>query len=189
MRFESILFERTGPGSGVGGPEEPEFFADLNLDQVLKSMTAGRGQYELEPLFWTPLHEADAVRYRHEVLRDLEKREVLEPVNRFAETMRRMRQHLEQMQKLHYQLQKQAWFLDAVEIYCQAVRALAEELAARDVTSRGFHGFAPLPRRVRRLGALHLAGRTDAGAERRACADPVRRPDPRSAGHGQPLRG
>jgi DNA mismatch repair protein MutS len=140
MRFESILFERTG-GSGVGGPEEPDFFADLNLDQVLKSMTAGRGQYELEPLFWTPLHDADAVRYRHEVLRDLEKREVLESVNRFAETMRRMRQHLEQVQKLHYQLQKQAWFLDAVEIYCQAVRTLAEELAARDVTSRGFRSF------------------------------------------------
>jgi DNA mismatch repair protein MutS len=142
MRFESILFEQPRAGSGAGGPEEPDFFADLNLDQVLESMTAGRGQYELEPLFWTPLHEADAVRYRHEVLRDLEKREVLESVNRFAETMRRMRQHLEQVQKLHYQLQKQAWFLDAVEIYCQAVRTLAEELAARDVTSRGFHGFA-----------------------------------------------
>jgi DNA mismatch repair protein MutS len=141
MRFESILFEQPAAGSGVGGPEEPDYFADLNLDQVLKSMTAGREQYELKPLFCTPLHEADAVRYRHEVLRDLEEREVLESVNRFAETMRRMRQHLLQVQKLHYQLQKQAWFLDAVEIYCQAVRALAEELAARDVTSRGFRRF------------------------------------------------
>jgi len=140
-RFESILFERPGAGSGVAGPEQPDFFADLNLDQVLESMTAGRQQYELKPLFYTPLREAGAVGYRHEVLRDLEKREVLESVNRFAETMRQMRQHLEQVRKLHYQLQKQAWFLDAVEIYCTAVRALAEELAARDVTSRGFRGF------------------------------------------------
>jgi DNA mismatch repair protein MutS len=140
-RFESILFERPGAGSGVAGPEQPDFFADLNLDQVLESMTAGREQYELKPLFYTPLHEAGAVGYRHEVLRDLDKREVLESVNRFAETMRRMRQHLEQVEKLHYQLQKQAWFLDAAEIYCQAVRALAEEFAARDVTSRGFRRF------------------------------------------------
>lgn len=140
-RFESILFGQPGAGSSVGGPEEPDYFADLNLDQVLESMTAGREQYKLEPLFRTPLHEAGAVGYRHEVLRDLEKREVLESVNRFAETMGRMRQHLEQVQKLHYELQKQAWFLDAVEIYCTAVRALAEELAASDVTSRGFRGF------------------------------------------------
>jgi hypothetical protein len=140
-RFESILFERPGVGSAAGGAEEPGFFADLNLDQVLESMTAGREQYELEPLFCMPLRDAGAVRYRHEVLRDLEKREVLEPVSRFAEAMRGMRQHLEQARKLHYELQKQAWFLDAAGIYCAAVRALAGELAAREVTSRGLRGF------------------------------------------------
>ena len=141
MYFESILFEQSAAGPGIGRPEEPDYFADLNLDQVLKSMTAGREQYQLEPFFLTPLYKVDAVRYRHEVLHDLEKREVLESVNRFGETMREMRRHLEQAQKLHYQLQKQAWFLDAVEIYCQAVRVLAEELAGRDVTSRGFRRF------------------------------------------------
>ncbi len=141
MRFESILFEQPAAGSDLGGPEEPDFFADLNLDQLLESMTAGREQYELKSLFYTPLHEVDAVRYRHEVLRDLEMRDALEPVTRFAETMRQMRQHLEQVRKLHYQLQKQAWFLDAAEMYCTAVRALAEELAGRDVTSRGFRRF------------------------------------------------
>jgi DNA mismatch repair protein MutS len=141
MRFESILFGPPGGGPGAGRLEEPDHFADLNLDQVLESMTAGREQYELEPLFYAPLHEVDAVQYRHEVLRDLEKREVLEPVTSFAETMRQMRQHLEQVRKLRYQLQKQAWFLDAAEIYCQAVHALAAGLAARDVTSRGFRRF------------------------------------------------
>jgi DNA mismatch repair protein MutS len=139
--FESILFGRAGGGSGVGGLEEPDFFVDLNLDQVLQSITAGREQYELKPFFYAPLHEVDAVRYRHEALRDLERPEVLEPVSRFADTMRQMREHLEQMQKLHYELQKQAWFLGAATIYCEAVRALAEELADREVTSRGFRRF------------------------------------------------
>lgn len=140
-RFESILFEQPGTGPGTGRPEEPDFFSDLNLDQVLKSMTAGREQYELEPFFWAPLHEVDAVRYRHEVLRDLEDPKVLEPVNRFAETMRRVREHVGQVQKLHYGLQKQAWFLDAVDIYCKAVRELAAALAACAAASRGFQGF------------------------------------------------
>jgi len=137
--FESILFER--PGLSDSGLEQPEFFTDLNLDQVLRSMTMGREQYDLGPLFCTPLHEVSAVRYRHEVLHDLEAREVLEPVSRFAQAMRQMRKHLEQAQKLHYQLQKHAWFLDAAEIYCEAVHALAADLAADEVTSRGFHGF------------------------------------------------
>ena len=139
--FESILFGRAGGGLGVGGLTEPDFFVDLNLDQVLQSLTAGREQYELRPFFYAALHEVDAVRYRHEVLRDLERREMLEPVNRFAEAMRQMRGHLEQVQKLHYELQKQAWFLDAATIYCEAIRALAEELADREVTSRGFRRF------------------------------------------------
>jgi DNA mismatch repair protein MutS len=103
-------------------------------------MTAGRKQYDLKPFFYAPLHDVAAVRYRHEVLRDLEKPPVAESVTRFAATMRRMREHLAQAEKLHYPLQKQAWFLDAAEIYCEAVCSLTEELGGHDVTSSGFQG-------------------------------------------------
>jgi DNA mismatch repair protein MutS len=136
--FESILFARAQ--EGVDTLEEPDFFVDLNLDQVLATLTAGREQYELKPFFYAPLHEVDAVRHRHEVLRDLEKAEVLHSIKAFAQAMGRMRDHLAEVQKLHYPLQKQAWFLDAVEIYCEAVHVLADELGERDVTSRGFQG-------------------------------------------------
>jgi DNA mismatch repair protein MutS len=138
-RFESVLFERAE--RAVEETPEPDYFRDLNLDQVLETMTAGREQYELKPFFYRSLHDVAAVRYRHEVLRDLEKPEVAEPVKRFAQEMRRMREHLEQVEKLHYGLQKQAWFLDAVEIYCHAARALDQELAAADVSSRGLDAF------------------------------------------------
>ena len=138
--FQSILFEQPARGAGVDGLQEPDFFADLNLDQVLESMTAGREQYALKPFFYAPLHDVAAVRYRHEVLRDLEKPVVLESITRFAEAMRQMREHLAQAGKLRYPLQKQAWFLDAVEIYCEAVCSLAEELGGLDVASRGFQG-------------------------------------------------
>ena len=104
-------------------------------------MIAGREQYDLKPFFYVPLPEVDSVRYRHEVFRDLEKADVIESVNRFAEAMRSMREHLAEAERLHYQLQKQSWFLDAVKIYCDAVRALAEELPARDVSSRGLQRF------------------------------------------------
>jgi DNA mismatch repair protein MutS len=141
MVFESIVFERAEGGAGVDETPEPDFFTDLNLDQVLETMTAGREEYELKPFFYCPLHDVAAVRYRHEVLRDLERPDVLESVKRFAQATQQMREHLTQIEKLHYALQKQAWFLDAVEIYCGAVRRLDEELAQRDVCSRGLDAF------------------------------------------------
>ena len=139
-RFLSILFEQPSGAAGVDGRQEPDFFADLNLDQVLELMTAGREQYDLKPFFYASLHDVAAVGYRHEVLRDLEQPVVLESVTRFAETMGRMRDHLAQAAKLYYPLQKQAWFLDAVEIYCEAVCSLAERLGGLDAASRGFQG-------------------------------------------------
>jgi DNA mismatch repair protein MutS len=139
-RFESILWERAPAGVDVDALEEPDFFGDLNLDQVLEAMVAGREQYELRPFFYAALHDVGAVRYRHEVLHDLEKPDVHAAIVEFGKTMQRMREHLEQVEKLHYRLQKQAWFLDAVEIYCEAVSALADELGSLEVASRGLRG-------------------------------------------------
>lgn len=141
MRFHSILFDRAENSVEVTEREEPSFFADLNLDQVLGSMTAGYKEYDLGPFFYAPLRDVAAVQYRHEVLRDLEERAVFEPVRAFGQTMRRMREHLAQAEKLHYKYQKERWFLDAVEIYCGAVRSLADGLANVEVNSRGFQAF------------------------------------------------
>lgn len=140
MRFESILFAQPEDSADVDGLEEPDFFVDLNLDQVLDSMTSGLEQYELKPFFYAPLRDVAAVHYRHEVLRDLEKPDVLESIKTFAKKMAQMREHVAQVERLHYPLQRQAWFLDAVEIFCEAVRSLAEELASLDVASRGVRG-------------------------------------------------
>ena len=137
MRFNGILFDR--PTSiDVDKPEEPACFGDLHLDQVLATMVAGREEYDLKPFFYTRLRDVAVVRYRHEIARDLEQPEVLGSVRAFAEKMRRMREHLAQANKLRYRQQKQRWFLDAVDIYCDAVGALAHELTQAPLDSRGF---------------------------------------------------
>jgi len=137
-QFHSILFDLPGARADVDGAQEPGCFADLNLDQVLASMTAGREEYELAPFFYTPVRDVAAVRYRQEVLRELERTAVSEVVGGFARRMRTMREHLAQADKLHYRLQQESLFLDAVGIYCQAVGALAGELSDLELGSRGF---------------------------------------------------
>ncbi|HTX12611.1 MAG TPA: hypothetical protein VME22_28600 [Solirubrobacteraceae bacterium] len=118
--------------------EQPEFFADLHLDQVVTSLAAGREEYDLVPFFYRSLHDVEAVQYRHHVLGDLEQEPVLAVVRRFARDMQQMRRHLELVRKLHYPRQEQRWFLEAAWVYCGAVQALAEQLTELALRSRGF---------------------------------------------------
>jgi DNA mismatch repair protein MutS len=136
--FRSILFDQDGVGAEGG--QEPEFFGDLNLDQILASLTSGREEYGLTPFFYCPLHDVEAVHYRHHVLGDLQREPVLGAVVAFADGMRRMRSHLALMEKLHYARQKQRWFLEAVATYCGAVADLHDQLAQLELRSRGFVG-------------------------------------------------
>ncbi|GAB3366154.1 MULTISPECIES: MutS-related protein [Amycolatopsis] len=133
-RSPSVLFPG---GETVGRPAEPAFFGDLNLGQAVSAVTAGRAEYDLGLFFSAPLHEAPAVEYRHEVFRDLQRDDVREVVEEFAERMRRMRERLALAGKIHYPRQKQRWFLDAVDVYCGAVAALREGLDRVEIRSRG----------------------------------------------------
>jgi hypothetical protein len=48
--FRSMLFG--ADGGDLAGPEEPAFFSDLNLDEVVEAVAAGRDEYELKPEGW-----------------------------------------------------------------------------------------------------------------------------------------
>ncbi|MGB7125988.1 MAG: DNA mismatch repair protein MutS [Methylovirgula sp.] len=138
MPFQSILSEypeQTSRDEAVGAPD---FFADLNLGLVVDAICAGREEYDLKPFFCRSLQSVDEVKYRHEIMRDLEHADLFASVTAFAEKLRLMRTHLVQAEKLYYKYQKEVWFVDAVEIYCDAVVRFAEDLAKAAATSRGF---------------------------------------------------
>jgi DNA mismatch repair protein MutS len=134
----SILFSR--PEAKAEGLilDQPQCFPDLNLDQLLDSITAGRKEYHLEPFFYTLLGSTDEVRYRHEVFWDLEQEQLLEAVRSFSAGMSAMRQNLALAEKLEYRYEKKRWLLEAIDAYCDAVSALARELSRAQIGSRGF---------------------------------------------------
>jgi DNA mismatch repair protein MutS len=140
--FNSILFERAEDSVKGEALEAPVFFIDLNLDQIVDAVTAGKEEYNLKPFFYTPLRDIGTIKYRHEIMQDLENPVVSARVKSFAHKMRTMRGHLAQAEKLYYKYQKKAWFLDAVEIYCDAVHSLAHDLSAADPKSRGLLAFS-----------------------------------------------
>ncbi len=120
--------------------QEPACFTDLRLDQVLSTLTVGRLAYDIASFFYQPLHEIEAVQYRHHVLHDLEHEPVAAAVRAFAHGMRRMRERVALLQKLHYELQREHWFLEAIAVYCETVSSFNEQLAELAVGSRGFLG-------------------------------------------------
>ncbi len=138
--FESILFVCPSAYSDAANAAEPSCFGDLNLDQVVASVTANRADYGLKGFFHTNLTEIDDVAYRHEVMKDLERREVRDCVLAFAQAMKTMREHFAQMEKIFVPIQKQAWFLDAVDIYSRGVLDLSGALGRTDLGSRGLCG-------------------------------------------------
>lgn len=147
MSFESIAFHQLPvpqPGRIAGpesGNEVPSFFGDLNLDQIVESITLGREEYELNPLYYSPVHDVEEITYRHEVFRDLENDTVLTEIRAFAQGLRTVRGQLSQLEKLGYRFQKQWWFLNAVRTYCLAVGRVEAGLSASEVRSRGLEGF------------------------------------------------
>jgi len=139
MTFESILFPN---GAGrTNGERPPDFLADLNLDQIIAAIIAGKEEYDLRPFFHMPLHDVDAVLFRHEVSRDLEEPGRMNLVRTFAQNMRAMRDCLAQAGKRYNPYQQMHWFLDAVDLYGEAITHLAGDLAAARCQSRGLLAF------------------------------------------------
>jgi DNA mismatch repair ATPase MutS len=141
MTFHSILFHKPadrGPGEHLA---PPDCFLDLNLDQLVDAITAGRDDYDLKPFFSMPLHDVDAILWRHEIMQDLETSPVGDSIKAFSKSLRAMREHQAQAEKLYHKLQKQRWFLDAVKIYCDAVTRLIDDLSVAKPTSRGLLAF------------------------------------------------
>jgi DNA mismatch repair protein MutS len=138
MSFQSILYRRMPLDVPAEQAESPDFFKDLNFDQIVSAVTTGKEDYNLKPFFFRQLVDIDEIAYRHEVMRDLEDPSLSERIGRFAGGMQEMRRHLEQIKKLYYPPQKNALFLDAIAIYCEAIEQLVTDLHQIKVRSLGF---------------------------------------------------
>jgi DNA mismatch repair protein MutS len=141
MAFHSILFGRTADRIKTEPAEAPVFFVDLNLDQIIDAIVAGKQEYNLKPFYYISLDDIEAINYRQEIMRELENEVLFEKIKSFSEKMHEMQVHLTQAEKLHYKYEKERMFLDAVSIYCNAVNGLAHDLLLINLKSRGFLAF------------------------------------------------
>lgn len=149
-RIPSLLFA-AAPGTGDNQASDREtrrennvekdadrsFARDLHLDQIVSAVAGDLEERDLitTALFRT-LHEAEAVRYRQEVFRDLEDPALLDAARDFAGRMAQVRARLSQLTAMAYRLQREGWLLDAASVYCEAAGTLAGRLDCARPRSR-----------------------------------------------------
>lgn len=139
--FVSILFPGAGSAAGHAQPSQPDCFRDLNLDSIVSAVTAGKDEYDLTPFFNVTLTSDDEVKWRQEIVADVEQPEIAVSLNRFATLLGQMRAAHEKAESRHYSLEKLRWAFDAILAYGEAVEALAHELAEANSSSRGLRAF------------------------------------------------
>ncbi|MGC9258970.1 MAG: MutS-related protein [Phycisphaerae bacterium] len=139
--FKSILFDPRGPEPGDPTIAAPVFFRDLNLDQIVDAVTVGRDEYDLKILFYTRPGHIDHIRYRQEIMHDLENPLLFEPIKSFVTALRNTRRLAIASRTRRYQYQREGCFLDATEIYCRAITTLQSDLRSVTVQSRGLSSF------------------------------------------------
>jgi len=141
-RFSGLLQEEPTRQASPEDQAGRAFVADLRLDQIVQAIAGDREERDLlTALLYQQVHDMGTLNYRHEVFRDLQDARLLERVKHFAERMRQVRLHLGQLTKMQSRYQQEGWFLDAAAIYCDAVRALADDLIAGQITSRALLAF------------------------------------------------
>jgi DNA mismatch repair ATPase MutS len=141
MTFHSILYQSADVIIKEKTLVAPDYFVDLNLDQIINTITSGKEEYNLKHYYYTPLSDLDTIRYRHEILQDLENPILFEYLKSFAAGMRAMRDDLVQKELLYYKYQYKQLFLDSVKIYCETVKALGKYISEVSLKSQGLLAF------------------------------------------------
>jgi DNA mismatch repair protein MutS len=136
-RFQSIL--RPG-GVADGSTVDPDYFHDLHLDEIVRSVTAGRDPYDLVPFFRERVTDVETVEYRQQVFRDLDRQPVISVVRSFAAGMREVGAHRDLAAKAYYGYERERWVLAAASTWCRTIRALLDGLDAEPIEAIGLHG-------------------------------------------------
>jgi DNA mismatch repair protein MutS len=139
--FRTILFPPGTEQLRDDHDDQPAYFVDLNLDQIVAAIVAKRDEATLRPLFYSPYRSEEIVRYRQAVFADLERPDVFRLFPTFCDTMRTVRANLAYAGKVHYRRHQQMVILRAIDAYCEAITSLLRGLQSLSLRSAGLRDF------------------------------------------------
>lgn len=141
MAFQSILSINSKDSIQAQTVDTPDYFLDLNIDQIINAITSAKKEYNLTPFFSTPLRNPETIYYRQEVMQDMEDAQLMSYIQAFAENMIVVRRYLGLVDRLEFNHHKKGWFLEAVLVYCEIINDLERDLNMVKLKSRGLLAF------------------------------------------------
>ncbi len=126
-------------GQKLQDAKRPQFFEDLNLDQILELATKDWGESVLQQFYAFPKDFAEEA-YRREIYGDVKTEEVFSALLRFQSSMRAFREFGERRDRAQVEAQKQAWHLREAFAYVTAIEDLKADLEKAAPKSKGMQG-------------------------------------------------
>ena len=121
--------------------EAPDFFGDLNLEQVVDSILEKKKDYDLRAYFYNPLRAPEDIAFRQAVFQDLEDAGFAQSIKTFAEEMVQIRRFVGVSEKEYYFYHRQGWHLEAALLYCSAVSKLCAVMNSTAIASQALLAF------------------------------------------------
>jgi hypothetical protein len=122
------LLQRRGTDADAGVEAAQDTLRDLNIDQVVHAVTAGRESFQLDTWFRRPLTDVEDVRFRQAVFHDLRRADVRLVMDSFAAGLDQVRALLATAAKVHYALVRQRLVLEASLQYFSVLHAVLDGL-------------------------------------------------------------
>ena len=152
--FYSVLFPTAESAEKPRNHIAPDCFSDLRLDRIMKAVLPDYSEYRLEEYFYTPLTDPETVRYRQEVMKELEDSErraaIEDIVRRIPPTCAILEEVRPKLMtsggltgdRLKDNYLEMGRFLDTIGDYLDAVNGLNIRLQKLDPRSAGLRRFA-----------------------------------------------
>ncbi len=141
MTSNRSLLYRSPPEETEHERDIPDFFVDLNLDQIMEGIAKPWQDSPVRSWFLSPLSDEGDIRYRQDAFRDLETPETEGKLREFSLGIRSISRQLESQGNL-YDIQKEGWFLATARSYCNLLRDAWSGLLGAKPQSEALKGLA-----------------------------------------------
>ncbi len=147
--FYSVLFPTEESSRLPRRKEMTDAFRDLNLDQIMKRVLQEKEPFQLEEYFYTPLSDPAVIRYRQEVMRELEDPGVRFAIQGIVGQISFMRMFMDGLRarlmvndKFSGKYLDMGHFLENATIFSGVVNGLSQGFAHMNLRSEGLKRFA-----------------------------------------------
>ena len=138
MSFCSILYEH---GDQIHRYTQPDFFVDLNIDQILKFVQNCFPEQDISR-FWNHLPQNRSCSlYRQEIYRDIKKDELHPALEEYLKQIRQSRAFGKRREEASAKPQRQFWHLREIHAYCRGLEDLKNSLDRLRPASSGLRAF------------------------------------------------